>query len=212
MFGDDSKPGFAQEALDSLFGGGDAAPTDDPSQGSSDGGGSDLTKSLFGGGDDEPEALPEPAEDIPMEPHAVLEGDAHTLVVWLKDADRQPMAGAPYRLTAGDDVREGHADADGRVEEPNITALDTCILAWGDPLDDADGYAYGRELHLDTEGSDPDHQDRQLENLAYFGLSLDDRMASFQADYQGALQDVHDNGGVAPPASGDSTDSDAGTA
>src|SRR4051812_36539121 len=91
-----------QKAIDTILGTDDKAPGD--GSGASDGGGINISKSLFGG-DDEPaeaDALPEPAEDIPMEPHAILEGAQDTLVIWTLDEWRRPMPRAPYRLRVGD--------------------------------------------------------------------------------------------------------------
>ncbi len=191
-----------QKAIDTILGNDDKAPAGSDG---SDGGGISISKSLFGG-DDEPsdaDALPEPAEDIPMEPHAILEGAHDTLVIWALDEWRRPMPRAPYRLRAGDDVRLGHADEAGRIEELEVPVSEMCVLSWGEPTDDSDGFTYARELYVDMEDVD-DPEDRQLYNLAYFGSSTSERLAQFQADYDGSLEEVHENGGDGGPMPSDS--------
>lgn len=190
-----------QKVIDTILGN-DSAPSTGSDAPSSDGAGFSVSKSLFGDEADQSDAaadsdanlLPEPAEDIPMEPHAMLEGSRQPLVIWALDEWRKPMPRAPYRLRVGEDVRLGHADENGRIEEPDLIPSEFCVLSWGEPMDDRDGFTYVRELYWDMEDVD-DTERRKLHNLAYFGASTAERLAQFQADYGNSLDNVHETEG-----------------
>src|SRR5437016_3339784 len=85
------------------------------------------------------------AEDIPLEPHAVLvlDGSAE-LEIWLLDHLGQRMGSqvssdeggdagpTPYRLVlASGEVRTGFANDEGLVVEPDVHDTEPCLLQWG---------------------------------------------------------------------------------
>jgi hypothetical protein len=109
-------------------------------------------------------------------------GIYHTLVVerplqveiYLHDALRQPLPGAPFELICDDKSHPGKADGDAKASVTIDTLSDRCTMRWSaDPNAAPEDYEYEREIFLEFGGPNTvQGRERRLHNL---GLpSLDD--------------------------------------
>jgi hypothetical protein len=115
-------------------------------------------------------------------------GIYHTLVVertlqveiYLHDALRQPLPGAPFELICDDKSHPGKADSDAKASMTIDTLSDRCTMRWSaDESAALEDYEYEREIFLDFAGPDTvQGRERRLHNL---GLpSLDDLAGAVQ--------------------------------
>jgi hypothetical protein len=112
------------------------------------------------------------------------------IIIFLLGEDGQPCKNAPYRLTAGSQVREGVSDKDGRIIEPQVLAALTCEIEWGVSDDDGTGPILPNYaeifLNASSENADAELAKRQLANLGFKSdLDRENRRA-FRDDYQQA--------------------------
>src|SRR6185295_19330791 len=94
----------------------------------------------------------------------LLSEQLRNLAIKLLDTINVPLAGAPYELAVGTDVRAGVTDERGFLFESNLPVPSRCILRWTYPDDPEDsdeddaGFLFEREIILDYK--DPDDTDR----------------------------------------------------
>jgi hypothetical protein len=115
------------------------------------------------------------------------EGVRKTLTVRLLGPDGQPVAGAPYRVDLGGDVREGLADAEGYASEPDAVAPSVVTFEFGDPRTHAEGVRpFRAEVDLTLLSRRDDESFRQrLYNLGYPRSTFpSDAIAAFQRDHE----------------------------
>lgn len=120
------------------------------------------------------------------------------VVIRLLDPLNQPLAGAPYELSVGDDVRSGHSDEHGVLLEDAVEVPNRCTLRWGyPPADDAEPEAgddaggsnlvFRRVIFLDYAVPDQANQReaarRRLSNLGYVDRSFANNISQFQLDF-----------------------------
>lgn len=68
-----------------------------------------------------------------MARRACTEGVRKTVMLTLLNPDGKWATRAPYRLTAGSDVRTGYTDDLGKLTEQNVTDSQTGLVEWGAP-------------------------------------------------------------------------------
>jgi len=130
------------------------------------------------------------------------EGVRQALRIFLLDGEGKRLAGAPYRLTMGPQIREGISTEQGALIEQSLIIGASCTLEWGvpdppsNPPAPADAAAssappaprpfkFSREILLSTEReSEGDtHLDRQLHNLGFTEDERKRNQAMFKFEY-----------------------------
>lgn len=139
-----------------------------------------------------------------------------TLEIRLMGPSGQPIAGAPYRLDAGADSREGTADRAGYLREPDLIAPEVVTIAYADPAVHGElrPYRVRARMGLAERRDDDSFLDR-LANLGYGRTTFPgDAIAYFQrehaltpsrtldADTKDAILAAHDEGEPRPAPTG----------
>lgn len=125
-----------------------------------------------------------------------------TFQVRLLDPMAQPIAYAPYCVTAGTHQTRGTADAAGWVAVRDIKVPDAIEVSWGyRPVkpDSAPKLVFHHQVYMqvDVPGNLQESADRRLHNLGYaLGETFADRVKLFQRAYgwaeTGKLSDIKD--------------------
>jgi len=109
----------------------------------------------------------------------------------LFDSDSNPMPGAAYKLSIGDQYWEDQADGDGWAERYVNPVPPQCLMEWG--TGDQDGtHLYSSAVYLAHQLRDEDVIARvQLQNLGYsLAAPLESNLYDFKNDY--GLSDTDD--------------------
>jgi hypothetical protein len=150
-----------------------------------------------------------------------------SMQVWLLDANKKRMPGAPFRATVGSQSVEGSADDAGRALVNDVFVGDQCLLEWGgatSPLPNTKIYRYRAQVTLRFDDDAPESMDSteaatRLTNLGYASSpTFEEAISRFQTDYglqaapwpdadtRTALWQAHASGGegsvVDPPPEG----------